>query len=72
MDTHLTPEDAQAFKVGDLALHKNNRLDARPVAAVEGDMIRLQIGTIVAGPFPAANYHRISSPDDQAAAGGAR
>lgn len=48
------------FKVGDLALHKNNQLDSRLVAAVEGKNIRLQIGTIITDPVPASNYLNLS------------
>lgn len=47
------------FQPGDLALHVNNQLDARPVETVEGDSICLRIGTVVTPPLPASNYHRI-------------
>ena len=51
------------FKPGDLALHKNNQLDARPVEVVEGDQIRLRIGSIVTDFIPASNYIRIPKKD---------
>lgn len=51
------------FQPGDRALHKNNQLDPRPVEAVEGDTIRLRIGSIVTDPVPAENYHRIPMKD---------
>lgn len=47
------------FEVGDMALHVGNHLDARPVAGVEGDTIRLQIGTLITEPVPAANYTKV-------------
>lgn len=49
------------FKPGDLADHKFRDLAPRPVESVEGDMIRLRIGTLVTDPVPAANYDRIAS-----------
>ena len=50
------------FQVGDLADHKSKELDPRPVAAVEGDMIRLDIMGHVTDPVPAVNYERIPAP----------
>lgn len=47
------------FKPGDMALHINNQLDARPVESVEGDTICLRIGSIVTEPVPASNYVRL-------------
>lgn len=47
------------FKPGDWASHKYRDLDAREVKFVEGDMIRLRIGTLVTDPVPAENYRRI-------------
>lgn len=47
------------FQPGDRALHKSGTLDSRPVESVEGNMIRLRIGTIVSDPVPASNYTRI-------------
>ena len=58
------------FEVGDLALHINNQLDARPVEAVEGDKIRLRIGSLVTEPIPASNYHRIPAKPFRRAGGG--
>lgn len=46
----------QEVRPGDLAVHKALDLDPRPVAAVEGEMIRLQIGGLVTEPIPAAAY----------------
>lgn len=51
------------FQVGDLAEHKYQELDARPVASVEGTKIRLRIGTLVTGPVPMSNYRRIPKAD---------
>lgn len=51
------------FQPGDWALHVSNTLDSRPVASVEGDMIRLRIGSIVTDPVPASNYHRIPTKE---------
>lgn len=45
---------------GDRALHRSNSLDARPVEAVEGKMLRLRIGTMVTDPVPASNYWNVS------------
>lgn len=56
------------FKVGDLALHKSNDLDARPVEAVEGSKIRLRIGTLVTPPVPASNYVRIPARAERGSA----
>ena len=52
------------FQPGDYADHKSGTLDPRPVESVEGDTIRLRIGTVVTDPLPAANYRRI--PKDEA------
>lgn len=54
------------FQVGDRADHKTGQLDPRPVAAVEGEMIRLDILGTITDPVPAANYDRI--PRDGGAA----
>ncbi|MDP9820421.1 hypothetical protein [Nocardioides massiliensis] len=51
------------FQPGDMALHVNNQLDARPVESVEGEFIRLRIGSLVTDPVPASNYHRIPSSE---------
>lgn len=51
------------FKPGDLALHKSGSLDARPVSRTEGATIWLQIGSVEAGPLPAANYRRIEQAE---------
>lgn len=47
------------FQPGDLADHKSGQLDPRPVESVEGEFIRLRIGTLVTDPVPASNYRRI-------------
>lgn len=47
------------FQVGDYADHKYADLDPRPVVAVEGTKIRLQIGTVITDPVPMSNYRRI-------------
>lgn len=47
------------FKPGDLADHVSGNLDPRPVESVEGDSIRLRIGTLVSPLYPAKNYRRI-------------
>lgn len=52
---------SNGFQPGDMALHKNNQLDARPVESVEGDTIRLRIGSVVTSPVPAANYTRVGA-----------
>ena len=46
------------FKPGDMALHKNGQLDARPVHGVstDGSLITLRIGDHVTDPLPAENY----------------
>lgn len=41
---------------GDWALHKGNRLDARKVAKVEGDLIWIYIDEVDVGPYPKENY----------------
>lgn len=51
------------FKPGDMALHKSNTLDARPVESVEGRMIRLRIGSVITDPIPAANYWNVTTGD---------
>lgn len=56
--TETSTTTSNEFERGDLALHKNNQLDARPVECVEGDKIRLRIGTLVTDPVSAKNYHR--------------
>jgi hypothetical protein len=43
-------------KPGDLALHKDNQLDAREVARVDGDSIWIWIGRDPFGPYPRENY----------------
>lgn len=50
------------FQPGDLADHKGGHLDPRPVESVEGNYIRLRIGSVVTEPVPAANYRRIPRP----------
>lgn len=52
---------ANQFRVGDLADHKSGQLDPRPVAAVEGDTIRLDIFGLVTDPVLAANYDLIAA-----------
>ncbi len=47
------------FRVGDMAEHVLKDLDAREVAAVEGDTIRLRIGDTVTDPVPAFNYRPV-------------
>lgn len=47
------------FKPGDMAVHKSNTLDARPVESVDGDNIILRIGTVLTPPLPHTNYRRI-------------
>jgi hypothetical protein len=41
---------------GDWALHRNNQLDAREVARVEGRYVWIFIGASKAGPYPRENY----------------
>ena len=54
-----SPEPRRKPEVGDMALHKSNRLDSRPVAEVsaDGKQVWLDFGAgFVSGPFPANNY----------------
>lgn len=51
------------FQPGDLADHKSRQLDPRPVESVEGDFIRLRIGSLVTDPVPASSYDRIPRED---------
>lgn len=53
--------DANPFQPGDMALHKNNELDARPVEGVAGSWITLRIGSMVTAPVPAANYVKVGA-----------
>ena len=53
------------FKPGDRALHKNNRLDSRPVTRVRGDKIELLIGSTKVW-VPAENYIRIERTSEDA------
>lgn len=50
------PKNKNPFQPGDMALHKNNQLDAREVAYVGGSLIRLRIGDLITEAVPADNY----------------
>jgi hypothetical protein len=49
---------ADRVRVGDMALHKSNTLDPRPVAEVDhaARTVRLAIGSVVTAPIPRSNY----------------
>lgn len=53
------PADLNPFTVGDLAQHRFKNLDARRVAAIEGNMIRLDIFGVVTDLLPASNYEKV-------------